>query len=198
MPVRSTVLSAAGALILCPAVGALAGDAKGQFALEGIGVLGCPQFIEARAARTDVYARAYGWVEGYVSAANRYEPDTFDLTPWQNAEVLMVIIENHCRRQPADRMHQVVQQLVTTLKRDRLAAGSPAMVLSAGQRGVTVYEDVLKRAQEALASRGLYSGKADGRFGPNTQTAIAEFQRTAPLEVTGLPDSATLWMLLKP
>lgn len=177
---------------------AAASDGKGRFALEGIGVLGCPQFVEARATRSDVYSRAFGWIEGYFSAANRYEPDTFDLTPWQNAEVLMVVIENHCRRNPGDRMHEVAQQLVATLKRDRLASGSPALTLSSGQRGVTVYEDVVKKAQQALAARGLYSGKPDGQFGEKTQLAIAEFQRISQLEVTGLPDSATLWMLLNP
>jgi len=39
--------------------------------------------------------------------------------------------------------------------------------------------------QEALARRGYYAGEVDGVIGPETRSAIQEFQRDNGLSVTG-------------
>ena len=58
--------------------------------------------------------------------------------------------------------------------------------------------ELVKRSQEALARKGLYHGLADGKFSPAMGDALREFQKTARLDPTGIPDTATLWVLLNP
>jgi len=49
-----------------------------------------------------------------------------------------------------------------------------------GSRGAEV-----RRIQEELAKRGLYSGPLDGIFGGGTESAVARFQRRSDLLVDG-------------
>lgn len=63
--------------------------------------------------------------------------------------------------------------------------------LRKGNRG----EDV-KVIQERLITLGYLSGKADGGFGKQTESAVKDFQEAADLEVTGTVDDATKEKLL--
>lgn len=49
----------------------------------------------------------------------------------------------------------------------------------------------MRGAQQALQSQGLYQGKIDGKYGPQTKTAIAQFQQQNNLKQTGRLDRAT-------
>ncbi len=50
----------------------------------------------------------------------------------------------------------------------------------------------VKKAQEALQEAGLYKGKIDGKFGPQTKAAVKEFQKENGLKQTARLDSATM------
>lgn len=50
----------------------------------------------------------------------------------------------------------------------------------------------LREGQERLRTLGFYSGPVDGIAGPETDTAIASFQRSRGLVVTGRLDAATM------
>ena len=50
----------------------------------------------------------------------------------------------------------------------------------------------VKQAQEALQAAGLYKGKVDGVFGPQTKAAVKEFQKANGLKPTARLDSATM------
>jgi peptidoglycan hydrolase-like protein with peptidoglycan-binding domain len=54
------------------------------------------------------------------------------------------------------------------------------------------YTDLNKQVQETLRERGFYSGPVNGDVGPNTQAAIAQFQLSWPLPVSGMLDADTL------
>ena len=177
---------------------ARAADAEGRFAIEGVGIQTCRQFLEARAARSETYERFSGWVEGYLTAANRYELEAYDITPWETTEVLAIILETHCREAPDERFFRVVQVLSDTLRQTRLQVNSPTIYAEVGGRSFIVYQEVLRSAQIELAKRGLYGDTADGLYGPSTLQAIKAFQQSEGLETTGLPDSLTLWRLLRP
>lgn len=47
-------------------------------------------------------------------------------------------------------------------------------------------------AQRSLRKKGFYKGNIDGSMGPETQSAIREFQKNSNLNVTGKLDDATL------
>ena len=50
----------------------------------------------------------------------------------------------------------------------------------------------VKDAQHALQEAGLYKGKVDGKFGPQTKAAVKEFQKENGLKQTAHLDSATM------
>lgn len=50
----------------------------------------------------------------------------------------------------------------------------------------------VKQAQQALQEAGLYKGKVDGKFGPQTKAAVKEFQKENGLKQTAHLDSATM------
>src|SRR5579872_1257302 len=50
----------------------------------------------------------------------------------------------------------------------------------------------VKEAQQALQEAGLYKGKVDGKFGPQTKAAVKEFQKENGLKQTARLDSATM------
>jgi len=190
---------AAGLLASAPLAAAAAQEAPRQFAVEGAGMLTCARFVAARADTTSAeYQRMIGFIEGYLSAANLYEPDTFDLTPWHNAAALDMIVEHHCAQHPEDRLVGVTQRMVGGLRPFRVARFSQLLEVGDGQHRTFVYETILRRAQAALALRGLYSGPEDGTYTPALRDAFRAFQRSAGLDATGVPDPATLWKLLNP
>lgn len=192
-------LAAMGLLTAAALSSAHAQDETRQFAVEGAGMLTCQRFVEARSDTTSPdYQRMIGFIEGYLSAANLYEPDTFDLTPWHNAAALDLIVENHCSQHPEDRLVGVTQRMVGGLRPFRIARFSQMLEVGDGQNRAFVYETILRRAQAALQLRGLYSGPEDGTYTPALRQAFRDFQHSVGLNETGVPDPATLWKLLNP
>ena len=63
----------------------------------------------------------------------------------------------------------------------------PTQALKPGDSGLQV-----KRLQQALAALGYKSGKADGRFGPATKSALEKFQKAKKLTVDGVLGPKTL------
>jgi Putative peptidoglycan binding domain len=178
---------------------ASADNGSQQFAVEGSGRINCATFTAARADKGSAeYQRLIGFVEGYLSAANRYEPNTFDLSPWHNAAAFDLILDKHCSANPQDTIVTVVQKMVGALRPVRVAEFSPLVEVGAGENRAFVYQTILKRAQAALTARGLYRGAEDGAFSPQMRDALLAFQRSANLYETGVPDPATLWTLLNP
>lgn len=187
------------ALAATPLAPVGAQDNQRQFAVEGAGMLTCARFTEARAdTASPEYQRMIGFIEGYLTAANLYEPDTFDLTPWHNAAALDMIVGNHCAQFPDDRLVGVTQRMVGGLRPFRVARFSPLLEVGDGENRAFVYETILRRAQAALRLRGLYTGPEDGTFPPALREAFRAFQRSVGLNETGVPDPATLWKLLNP
>lgn len=62
----------------------------------------------------------------------------------------------------------------------------------APQPAADPYTELNKRVQEALRQRGFYNGPVNGEIGPNTQAAIAQFQLSLPMPVSGMLDDSTL------
>jgi hypothetical protein len=172
-----------------------ASTSDGKFAVKGGGLASCAAFVEARKARSDAYSRFIGWVEGYVSAANRYEADTFDLAPYETAEIYGTIIGGHCAKNPEDHVFAVVQKLVVSLSKDRLRAPSDMLRVRGKDKVHVVAVEVVRRAQTALRKQNLYRGEITGAYDKPTQDSIGNFQAAVGVPVTGMPDPLTLWLL---
>jgi putative peptidoglycan binding protein len=195
---RGVVTALAAAAVVAVPSGASASTKDGKFAIESTGRTACSAFTAASAKKNEAHHRYVGFIEGYLTAANKYEPNTFDLTPWHTTAALALILENHCKKNPTDTLAMAAQRMVAAMAPVRLANFSDLLEVGQGDRKTYVYTQILKRSQTALAGKGLYHGQADGKFSPEYRTALTQFQTLAKLEPTGLPDTATLWVLLNP
>jgi hypothetical protein len=202
---RSTLRAALFATVLSVGLASpvSAETPTGEYAIEGAGIASCSAYVEAKKAKSEAYPRFIGWLEGYLTAANRFSADTYDLTPWHSAELLGVVVEGHCEKNPQDRLFNIAQRLVISLTPDRMTQRSEMVRLtgrnSKGQeRVVVVYTEVLRRAQDALKKQELYPGPVDGQYTPVLQRAFVNYQAAVGLDDTGLPDPLTLWLLFSP
>ncbi len=185
------------AAVVAPPAPGLAASKTGEYAVKGIGIDRCSSYVEAARAKSPLLDVFAGWIEGHLTATNRYRPDTFDIAPWQTTRLLMALLFAHCQNNPDQRLFEAVQNLEEVLASSRLAERSEVVEIDAGENGkLAVYHEILKRAQQALIERGFLKGGADGRYGPKTRAALEAFQRSEGLRRTGLPDQETLFKLL--
>lgn len=191
------VLLSAGTLaaaISSPAVHAA--DAKGVFALHGIGALTCSQMGESIKANAAVRDQLAVWLLGYMSATNRARPDNYDITPIQQPLVLATMVSNLCTSNASARVETVVHSVLTALAPAGSRAESPLVRAEAGKNVVELRGDTLMAVQQALIDRKILRDKATGAFGTPTEKALGEFQKAQKLNVTGLPDPVTVMRLL--
>lgn len=174
-----------------------AADDSGQFAMKGAGFLPCKVFVLEREKRSNIYYMIGGWLEGYISAHNKYAKETFDITSFESLELLLRIMENHCKANPGDRLYGVISAMVSKLDPKRLKNGSQRVEIKDGDRKTALYRETIRRIQQALKQRGLYKGEIDGKFTERTKSAIIAFQSDLEYEMTGFPDQTTLWRLLR-
>lgn len=192
-------LAALAALALIQAVSAArAADPEGVFAVEGIATEPCTAFVAEREAKSQKYYMFGGWVDGYITAINQFNVDTYDITTWETTDLLMALIDRHCRANPDNQFIGVAAAMVKKLNPDRLTKQSPVIDITVGEHTGKMYQEVLRRVQQALIDQGFSTGAADGQFGPQTQEALAAFQTARQFEATGFPDQITLLALLRP
>ena len=176
---------------------ALAADKAGNFALKGAGFLRCQVFVIEREKKSNVYYLIAGWVEGFISAHNKHVEDTYDILSFESLELLLNVIDGHCRPNPNDRLYSVLNSMIIQMTPDRLRQDSPRIEIGEGERKTILYRETIRRIQTRLAGLGLYKGGIDGVFTEDTQSALIAFQSDIGLETTGFPDQTTLWRLLR-
>jgi peptidoglycan hydrolase-like protein with peptidoglycan-binding domain len=75
-----------------------------------------------------------------------------------------------------------------------MASKAPSMSPSgtASRSSASAAPDEIKQAQEALQTQGLYHGQLDGKWGPETRQAVAQFQKAKGLQQTAQLDPQTM------
>lgn len=188
----------AALLTLAAATPAAAGDSEGRFRVEGIGRLTCADFVAAR--REDIDGDRHrlfvGWIDGYLGAANRYEPDTFDLTPWQTIDLIAAQIAVHCESRPAQLFAEAAALLVGALRPRRLRAPSEIDALDVEGQRVFLPRAVVIEINTRLRAAGHMSVPPGPVFDARTVAALKAFQTGLGLPATGVPDQPTLNALL--
>ena len=177
--------------------GALAADKAGNFALKGAGFLRCQVFVIEREKKSNIYYLIGGWVEGFISAHNKYVKDTYDILSFESLELLLRVMDGHCKSNPNDRLYSVLNSMIIKVTPDRLRQDSPRIEVGEGDRKTILYRETIRRIQTRLKGLGLYKGRIDGVFTEDTQSALIAFQSDIDLETTGFPDHTTLWRLLR-
>lgn len=192
---RRTALLVGLALGLCAIRPALAADAQGQFAVKGVGQARCYEFNDAVAKRSPQMGAMLSWVAGYLTAANRYEAQTYDLVSWQDELYILANMRSYCARNPETPLILMARQMVRSMGPGRVAAASPLVAVTVGGQQVRLYGAVVERAKSRLSALGLYRGPMNANPDGPFIAAIAGFQRSNRLAPTGVPDQATLFRL---
>ena len=182
-------------LVITSAHGA---DAGGRFAIKGAGLASCQDYVEARAKKSEFVYSMLGWLDGYLTAYNQLSPSTFDVAAWESADLFARILDSHCEKHPQDRLFTVFRAIVDQVMEDRLQMNSPLIPARNHEQGLLIYQETLRRVQEELSARGHFSGEIDGQFRDSTRDALKAYQSEQGLDVSELPDQATLWKLFRP
>lgn len=176
---------------------ASASDPKGQFAIRGAGLITCAMYAREHDARGDIYKVVSSWVDGYLTGINQFAPETYDWLPFETTELLLEIIDRHCKTHPADPVFGVLENLLGKLKDERLQGKSDKITISVGKYKAEHYVELIRRVQSKLKKDGFYHGDINGQYTQQTSSAVGAFQKSIEFEPTGFPDQATLWRLLR-
>ena len=189
------------ALVGCIAASAMAADENDRFAIRGAGLASCVQFLEARETGSEQYFQFGGWMNGYLTALNRLEEETFDLVPWQSPDFLATALANYCVQNREQSFHNAVFLMAERLKEQRLESRSETVSIASGGDGqpIRLYQAVIERAIGALGELGFpVSPSGDDFNEEGFRQALTAFQETEGLPMTGLPDQASLLRLFYP
>ncbi len=183
--------------LVSPTGPALAADRNEAFSSRGLGIITCQRYLEEKAGNTESYPFFRSWLNGYLSAYNQFQPETFDISSGAPIEQLIAAVEQICEADP-QRPFWAAASRLTRLLYDRRMTVKPELVnLTAGENTVTVTKAQVRRVQQALKDLGYQVGVVDGLYGGNTRRALEAFQQSESLPVTGLPDPATAAKLLQ-
>lgn len=181
-----------GWLILAPGI-----STAQSAAVESLGVRSCADLIKAQADDETLYAAFGVWIGGYLTAANAYEADTFDLTPWQPVELATAQIAVACKQQEDATVAAATASYVKYLKDQRLTESSNLIRLRAGDKAMFLYKSVLADVRARLEAQGASIASPEGQFGASFGRAIQSYQRENGLPETGLPDVQTMLSLYR-
>ena len=174
-----------------------AASKKGDAAIKGAGISSCKQFVETVKNKGNVAIYA-GWMDGFITAANINEKNTFDFTPWQSTNTLLEGIYGYCNKHPDLNYFNATSEMLKALYKKRVVEDAKIIKVNIEGKSLYIYDEVIKRIQMQLAELKLYSGKVSGKYDDRTQKAVKEFQKKNKLAETGIPDQKTLIYLLKP
>lgn len=176
---------------------AAAADAKGAFALHGVGALTCKDVTGALLkGDTSIRTTLASWMLGYVSAMNRIDAGTYDVTPVQIPDALVNMVVGICQKDADARVETITYAVFHAFDPAKTTAESPEIQVTANGQVTTLRKDSLMAVQRYLVAQKLLHGNADGTFGSETEAALHTFQQKQNLPNTGLPDPATVVRIL--
>ena len=173
------------------------GDKDGRYAIRGAGLLSCKTFLAERSKKSPAYMMIGGWLDGYITAYNKLQQDTFDVSPYASTELLSVVIGQHCKDNPDDLLGPVLGGILARLNKDRLDAASPFVTVKVGDYETSLYARTIQEIQTRLSRKGLFKGSVSGNWDDETTAAIARYQKEIGYTASGYPDQKTLWYLFR-
>ena len=174
---------------------ASAADEDGKFAVKGAGKRLCSNFLLAAEQKSTDYYLYGGWLEGYISAYNRFQPENYDATPWQTTELLLALLQQDCENGKDRHFLTVTNGLLKALFPIRLPAESALVAIDVNDAKSYFYVEILKRAKQRLRKMDYLKDMGSSDFDQATLDAFKHFQRDNGLAQTGVPDQNTLMNL---
>lgn len=180
---------------LLPSSIAYGADSNDAYAIKGAGIAKCSKFIEFHQKKDNTYLIFGGWLEGYLTAINQQQANTFDLAPWQSTQLLLIAAESLCKQKPELQFQAAVQILIGELMPQKITQGGKFVTIDK----YIYQEEVIKRMKSVLKSRDLYNGNLnDAQYDDKLKSAVKQFQKNIKQPQTGLPDQGTLFELFRP
>lgn len=171
-------------------------DADGHYAVRGAGAHSCAVFVEAVESDRAATVVFVNWIDGYLSAHNRHEDDTFDASFLTNSNELAGLLYNLCQVEGGRRVDAALGELLHALAPARVRQQSDPVEIPRENPRVVLRAQTISLAQERLADAGYYEGSIDGVYGPQMASGLRRFQEAEGLPTTGMPDADTLLRLL--
>lgn len=173
-----------------------AADENGKFAIKGGGLQGCDKFLEAIESNSQDIALYGGWIEGFVTAQNQHNENTFDVTPWQTTQTLLQLTRSVCTQaKPDSRFIDAFAGVFRILAPSRLTTESEVVGVTNGENSAVAYREILKRVQTVLRDKGYDIQNDTGEFDEQTVKDLMDYQTKQGLVASGLPDQPTLYSL---
>jgi len=176
---------------------AQAADSEASYAIKGAGSVSCERYSAAVKSGSNEYIAFSGWIDGYVTAFNQYEPETFDIAPWQSTLLLTEALNRHCKKNPEARFFTTFTNMVRALYAQRLKERTAVVKIRSNNGALLMYTGVIMLVQASLNANNGSNLKVDGVFGEGSEKELRRFQSEKKLTVTGLPDQVTLQLLLR-
>jgi hypothetical protein len=188
-------------LLLAPGVlagpsAATAADAKGNYALRGIGGETCQALMAELQQDQQAPIETAFWLLGYMTAINHYRPDTYDVSPVLDASGMLTMLAGLCREHPEALAETAANDLLRRLAAARVKAVSPVVETKSGSNVAPVRAATLAAMQAKLKRYAYFKGKASGNFDSQTEAALKAFQKDQKLPETGVADWVTVVRLL--
>ena len=181
-----------GVWVLLVSISVHAADENGKFAVKGAGKRTCSDFVAAMEAKSTDYYLYGGWLEGFISSYNQHQKNNFDVTPWQTTELLLSLLQHHCQSKPDTYFLNATNSLIKTLFSIRLEAENNLVKVQVGKQESYFYQEILGRAKHRLKVLGFLKGNESGPFTREDAIAFENYQKSIGLNVSGMPDQATL------
>lgn len=189
-------LSAGAALLLTLAAPVAAADKDGRFAVDGIGARACSDYTKAVDDKNrDLLIAFASWTSGFVSAANVYGTETFDLTPWQTPELIQAKLDKFCRAFSQEPYVQALGKLISTLQPQRMTASEGGIPARVGGQSILVYPEVLRRIRAEMGKEGIKVTTPEDAFDDAFADGLRAYQKAKGIPPSGLPDLPTMNMM---
>ena len=97
--------------------GFLSSQVTAAEAVLGQGNISCVSWTESRGDDNPLAATRTAWVLGFVTAFNQYgSKPGGDVTGGKGSEVVLVRVDDHCKRRPVDNLYNAAAALIDGLR----------------------------------------------------------------------------------
>lgn len=168
-------------------------DEELKFAAKGAGRMDCADFVVSAEKKNTDYQLYAGWLEGFLTSYNQFQPHNYDITPWQTTELMLLLLERQCKEHPEQKYLDATNSLIKSLFPARLVKQDDIVQVSFGSYHGYFYQQTLLQAKQRLKNLGFYQQEvvAD-EFKQSDVKAFSSYQKKHGLKVTGFPDQRTL------
>ncbi|GLR71203.1 hypothetical protein [Agaribacter marinus] len=179
-------------LMSCQAIGA---DKNGQFAIKGVGNVGCKSYVSIIQSNNQQKYLFAGWLNGFITSHNQHLIDTFDLTSWENVETLGNYMYQHCILNTEKSFFQAATDMVTKLGTEKIDLYKSAVTFSANSKTYVVYDQVVMRMKQKLSDLNIFSGDINAEITTNFKDAVKTYAHNTDIEIESIFDQQLLFKM---